>query len=81
MACDVTTAKGLAEILEAAGWVGILVNNAGGPQTGNLRDWIREIWIARLDANMLPAFELFQAVIDPMLDQKFVRIVNITSCS
>ena len=41
----------------------------------------RDTWIAALDANMLTAFELIQAVIEPMIDQKFGRIVNITSGS
>ena len=81
VACDVTTEDGRAAILDAAGRVDILVNNAGGPPPGDFRDWTRDTWISALDANMLTAFALIQAVIDPMIDQKFGRIVNITSGS
>jgi len=79
--CDITTEDGRKAVLEAAGDVDILVNNAGGPPPGDFRDWSRDNWIAALDANMLTAFELIKAVIDPMCDRKFGRIVNITSGS
>jgi 3-oxoacyl-[acyl-carrier protein] reductase len=79
--CDITTDEGRAAVLEAAGHVDILVNNAGGPPPGDFRDWTRENWIAALDANMLTAFELIKAVIDPMIENRFGRIVNITSNS
>ena len=81
VACDITTEEGRAAVLAAAGHVDILVNNAGGPPPGDFRDWTRETWIAALDAKMLTAFELIKAVIDPMIDNKFGRIVNITSGS
>ena len=77
VACDITTEEGRAAVLDAAGHVDILVNNAGGPPPGDFRDWTRETWIAALDANMLAAFDLIKAVIDPMIDHKFGRIVNI----
>jgi hypothetical protein len=81
VACDVTTEEGRAAILDAAGRVDILVNNAGGPPPGDFREWTRDTWIAAFDANMLTAFALIQSVIDPMIEQKFGRIVNITSGS
>lgn len=81
IACDITSEAGRAEVLAAAGHVDILVNNAGGPPPGDFRDWTREDWIKALDANMLTAIELIKAVIDPMIDNKFGRIVNITSGS
>ncbi len=79
--CDITTEQGRAEVLAAAGNVDILVNNAGGPPPGDFRDWSRDDWIKAIDANMLTAIELIKAVIDPMIEQKFGRIVNITSGS
>ena len=79
--CDITSEAGRAEVLAAAGHVDILVNNAGGPPPGDFRDWSRDDWIKALDANMLTAIELIKAVIDPMIDNKFGRIVNITSGS
>ncbi|MGC6412229.1 MAG: SDR family oxidoreductase [Candidatus Puniceispirillaceae bacterium] len=81
VACDITSDEGRAAVLEAAGHVDILVNNAGGPPPGDFRDWTREDWIAAIDANMLTAIELMKAVIDPMINKKFGRIVNITSGS
>ena len=81
VACDITTEDGRAEILAAAGHVDILVNNAGGPPPGDFRDWTRDTWIAALDANMLAAFDLIKGVVDPMIENKFGRIVNITSGS
>ena len=81
VACDITTEEGRAAVLDAAGHVDILVNNAGGPPPGDFRDWTRETWIAALDANMLAAFDLIKAVVDPMIEHKFGRIVNITSGS
>lgn len=79
--CDITSEEGRAAVLDAAGDVDILINNAGGPPPGDFRDWTRENWLAALDANMLAAFDLIKAVVDPMIDNKFGRIVNITSNS
>ena len=79
--CDITTDEGRSEVIDTAGHVDILVNNAGGPPPGDFRDWKRDDWIKALDANMLTAIDLIQRVIDPMINQKFGRIVNITSGS
>lgn len=76
---DVTSAEGRAEILAACPEPDILVNNAGGPPPGDFRNWGREEWLRALDANMLTAIELIKAVIDPMIERGFGRIVNITS--
>ncbi len=76
---DITTDQGRADALAAAGDIDILVNNAGGPPPGDFRDWTRDDWIAALDANMLTAIELIKATVDPMIERKFGRIVNITS--
>ena len=79
VAGDITTDQGRADALAAAGDIDILVNNAGGPPPGDFRDWTRDDWIAALDANMLTAIELIKATVDPMIERKFGRIVNITS--
>ena len=82
VACDVTTEEGREALLAATDkTIDILVNNAGGPPPGNFRDWDKEDWLAAINANMLTAIELTKAVIDPMIAQKFGRIVNITSGS
>jgi 3-oxoacyl-[acyl-carrier protein] reductase len=79
--CDITTPEGRTAILNAAGHVDILVNNAGGPPPGDFRDFSMEDWHDALNSNMLTPIELIKAVIDPMIDQGFGRIVNITSGS
>ena len=81
VASDITTPEGRAAVLDAAGHVDILVNNAGGPPPGDFRDWTRETWIEAFDANMLAAFDLIKTVVDPMIERRFGRIVNITSGS
>ena len=81
IACDITTDEGRQKVLNAFDHVDILINNAGGPPPGDFRDWKREDWIKAIDANMLTAIELIKSVIDPMIKNKFGRIVNITSGS
>ncbi len=78
---DITSPAGRAAALAACPQVDILVNNAGGPPPGDFRDWDREAWITALDANMLAPIELIKAVIDPMAERGFGRIVNITSAA
>ncbi len=83
VACDITTPEGRAAVFSVAGGPGtdfdILVTNAGGPPTGDFRDWEREDWIKAVDANMLTPIELIKATVDGMAARGFGRIVNITS--
>jgi 3-oxoacyl-[acyl-carrier protein] reductase len=79
VACDITTEEGRTSALQVSGDIDILVNNAGGPPPGNFRDWNREDWIKAVDANMLTGIELIKLTIDPMINKKFGRIINITS--
>jgi 3-oxoacyl-[acyl-carrier protein] reductase len=79
VACDITTEAGRNEALAAAPQVDILVNNAGGPPPGDFRKFTRDDWIKAVDANMLTPIELIKATVDPMIERKFGRIVNITS--
>jgi 3-oxoacyl-[acyl-carrier protein] reductase len=79
VACDITTPEGRAAALAACPQPDILVTNAGGPPTGDFREWNRDTWIRALDANMLTPIALMQATIDGMIERGFGRIVNITS--
>lgn len=79
VACDITSTEGRALALAACPQPDILVTNAGGPPTGDFRDWQRADWIAALDANMLTPIELIKATVDGMMARGFGRIVNITS--
>ena len=78
---DIASVAGRAAALAACPQVDILINNAGGPPPGDFRTWGRDEWIKALDANMLAPIELIKAVIDPMSERGFGRIVNITSAA
>lgn len=79
VATDITTDEGRAAVLAAAGTLDILVTNAGGPPTGDFRQFSREDWLRALNNNMLTPIELIRATVDGMMVRKFGRIVNITS--
>ncbi len=79
VACDITTTEGRRAALAACPSPDILVTNAGGPPPGDFRDWVRDDWIAALDANMLTPIEMIKATVDGMIARRFGRIVNITS--
>ena len=83
VACDITSPEGRVAVFSVAGGPGkdfdMVVTNAGGPPTGDFRDWDREAWIKAVDANMLTPIELIKATVDGMAARGFGRIVNITS--
>src|SRR5579863_5590823 len=79
VACDVTSERGREALLAAEPAADILINNAGGPPAGDFRDFTRDDWMRAIDGNMLAAIFLIRAVIDPMIERRFGRIVNITS--
>ncbi|WP_287883078.1 MULTISPECIES: SDR family oxidoreductase [Paracoccus] len=82
VAADITTEEGRAAVLEAlGGQADILVNNAGGPPPGTWTDWSREDFIKAIDANMLTAIALMQALVPGMMERGWGRVVNITSQS
>lgn len=81
VACDITTEAGRAQVLAVTPRPDILVTNAGGPKTGDFRDWDRDTWLAAIDANMLTPIALIKATVDHMQQQRFGRIVNITSAA
>ena len=78
---DITTEDGRRAALAACPEPDILITNAGGPPTGDFREWDREAWLRALNANMLTPIELIKATVDRMMARKFGRIVNITSTS
>jgi 3-oxoacyl-[acyl-carrier protein] reductase len=79
VAVDNTTDEGRAAVLKVCPKPDILVNNSGGPPTGNFRDWDRDAWMAALNGNMLGAIFFIKDTVDGMIARKFGRIVNITS--
>ncbi|MFN3276330.1 MAG: SDR family oxidoreductase [Paracoccus sp. (in: a-proteobacteria)] len=81
VAADITTDEGRTLVLAALGQADILVTNAGGPPPGDWRDWSRDDFIRAIDANMLSAVALMQALVPAMMDRGWGRVVNITSQS
>jgi len=79
VAGDITTEEGKRAALAACPAPDILVTNAGGPPTGDFREWDRDAWMRALNANMLTPIELIRATVDGMIARKFGRVVNITS--
>ena len=79
VAADVTTAEGRSALLARCPDPDILINNAGGPPVGSFRKLTRDDWQRALEANMLSAIDLINAVLDPMIERRFGRIINITS--
>jgi 3-oxoacyl-[acyl-carrier protein] reductase len=83
VAQDITTTAGREAIFSVPGGPGqdfdIVITNAGGPPTGDFREWGRDEWIKAIDANMLTPIELIKATVDGMAGRGFGRIVNITS--
>jgi len=79
LATDITTQTGRAAVLAQRADFDIVVTNAGGPPTGDFRNFERDDWIRALDANMLTPIALIKATVDGMAARGFGRIVNITS--
>jgi 3-oxoacyl-[acyl-carrier protein] reductase len=70
---------GAKAVLEKLGKVEILVNNAGITRDGLVLRMKRPDWDDVLSTNLTGAFLLTQAVLSPMLRNRWGRIVNITS--
>jgi len=79
VAGDITGEDGRRAALAACPAPDILVTNAGGPPTGDFREWDQAVWMKALNANMLTPIELIKATVDQMIARRFGRIVNITS--
>ena len=78
---DISTQQGQEAVLAACPEPDILVNNNGGPPLKDFRELDREAMLAGVTMNMVTPIELIQKVIDHMTEQRFGRIVNITSMS
>ena len=55
VAADINSDEGRAAVLAACPEPDIIVNNSGGPPTGNFRDWDRTAWLDAINNNMLGA--------------------------
>jgi 3-oxoacyl-[acyl-carrier protein] reductase len=71
--------RAFAAVLESAGRIELLVNNAGITRDNLLLRMKPEDWDAVLATNLTGAFHCTQLALKPMLKQRFGRIVNLTS--
>ncbi|WP_263411470.1 3-oxoacyl-ACP reductase FabG [Terriglobus tenax] len=67
------------EVVAKFGKVEILVNNAGITKDGLVLRMKREDWDSVLNTNLTGSFLLTQALIQPMMKNRWGRVINITS--
>jgi 3-oxoacyl-[acyl-carrier protein] reductase len=79
VASEESIKAGAKAVLEKFGKVEILVNNAGITRDGLMMRMKRADWDDVLGTNLTGAFLLTQALISPMLRNRWGRIINITS--
>ncbi|UGQ12654.1 SDR family oxidoreductase [Yinghuangia sp. ASG 101] len=73
--------RGVAQVRDAYGPVGILVNNAGREGFQAFLDITEETWENLLRVNLTGTFHCCQAVLPDMIAARWGRIVNISSSS
>src|SRR4029077_17469626 len=81
VAADVATKEGQDALFAACPEPDILIANNAGPPFRDFRELDRQKMIDGVIGNMIVPVELIQRAIDPMVKNKFGRIVNITSGS
>ena len=74
-----SVARAMGEIASTFGSIEILVNNAGFSRDVALVDMTDEDWNAVVDVCLKGAFLCSQAVLRPMMDRGYGRIVNVAS--
>lgn len=79
VAADVTTPEGRDTLLKFCPKPDILVNNNAGPSPGDFLAYEQDDWIRAIGANMIAPLMLAKAVLPHMCEQRFGRIINITS--
>jgi 3-oxoacyl-[acyl-carrier protein] reductase len=76
---DVSTADGAKQLVEDAGDVDVLVNNAGVTRDGVLARMSDEDWRTVLETNLSSVFYTCRAVTRPMMKKRGGVIVNVSS--
>ena len=73
-------ARGLiSKVVERWGRVDILVNNAGITRDRSLRKLTDDDWLSVINNNLNSVYYTTTAAMQPMIEQKFGRIINISS--
>lgn len=67
------------KIEDEFGTIDILVNNAGITRDGVFKNMTPEHWSEVIAANLTSVFNCTRCVINPMIDQNYGRIINISS--
>lgn len=81
VAANIATKEGQDALFAACPEPDILIGNNAGPPFRDFRELDRQKMIEGVIGNMIVPVELLQRAIDPMIKNKFGRIVNITSGS
>ena len=66
-------------IIEKHGSIDVLVNNAGITRDSTFRKMTLEQWDEVMNANLRSVFNMTRLCINPMLENKWGRIINISS--
>src|SRR5690606_27010238 len=74
-----STQAAFAEVVEKHGNIDILVNNAGITRDSQFRKMSLEDWNAVINTNLNSLFNVTKQVIEPMLENGWGRIINISS--
>lgn len=76
---DAAITAAVAGVVERLGHVDVLVNNAGITRDQLMLRMKRDDWDAVIATNLTAAYACVQAVLKPMIKQRYGRIVNLTS--
>jgi 3-hydroxybutyrate dehydrogenase len=76
---DMSKPEQIAKMVQDAGQVDILINNAGIQHVANIEDFAAEKWDAIIAINQSSAFHAIKAVLPQMKARKSGRIINVAS--
>ena len=68
------------DVISRLGRIDILVNNAGIASSSAVEDMTEEEWDKVIDISLKGTFLFSRAVAKPMIDKRYGKIVNISSC-